>query len=228
MTGLTSIAPSYHRARARFGDLATSLRDDELAKTVPACPEWSVFDVVRHCVGMPLALGAGRFPTGDIDGWIQEIVNSHRGASVSELLASWDEPFPALDEMLDHGGYLLFIDLVTHEHDVRHAVGKPGGRDDPEVAECIPLMLRDLGSIAQHRGLGAIEVRVGDRSWTSHAVKPEWSIVVTAFEAIRVLESRRTAAEIRSTPGTGDCEPFIDVIDAHLPLPRSSLGERGA
>jgi hypothetical protein len=37
--------------------------------------------------------------------------------------------------------------------------------------------------------------------------------------------SRRTADELRGLPGEGDVEPFVAVLDAHLPLPLTSLRE---
>jgi hypothetical protein len=74
-------------------------------------------------------------------------------------------------------------------------------------------------------GLGAIEVRDTDRVWTSGDGPIGWTIEVSAWEAVRALNSRRTADELRSLPGTGSAELFISVLDGHLPLPSASLGE---
>ena len=74
-------------------------------------------------------------------------------------------------------------------------------------------------------GLGAIEVRDADRVWISNDGPIGWTIEVSAWEAVRALNSRRTVDELRSLPGTGAAEPFIAVLDAHLPLPGTSLGE---
>jgi hypothetical protein len=37
--------------------------------------------------------------------------------------------------------------------------------------------------------------------------------------------SRRTADELRALPSDGDAEPYLALLDAHLPLPGHSLGE---
>ncbi|MCU1380948.1 MAG: hypothetical protein JWN29_3931, partial [Acidimicrobiales bacterium] len=48
---------------------------------------------------------------------------------------------------------------------------------------------------------------------------------VDPWEAIRVLQSRRTADEIRALPLSGDVEPYLAVLADHSPLPVTSLGE---
>jgi hypothetical protein len=62
--------------------------------------------------------------------------------------------------------------------------------------------------------------------WRSHDAEPGWVLEVSPWEAVRVLYSRRTAEELRALGGSDNIDAYIAVLDAHLPLPTSSLGER--
>jgi hypothetical protein len=74
-------------------------------------------------------------------------------------------------------------------------------------------------------GLGAIEVRSDGGSWRTSEDPVGWTLLVDPWEAVRALGSRRTADELRALPAEGDCEPYLKILDEHLPLPAKSLGE---
>ena len=94
-----------------------------------------------------------------------------------------------------------------------------------EVEVVLPLTLEGLAGPLRDAGLGAIEVVDGTSSWRSHDAEASWTLETTAWEAVRAVNSRRTADELRALPHRGDPEPYLAVLDAHLPLPLSSLGE---
>jgi len=75
--------------------------------------------------------------------------------------------------------------------------------DIAELAELEREVAPDLVGLGRYLGLGARR----------------------SVEIARTL-GIRTADELRALPFTGDVEPYIDVIAAHLPLPETSLGER--
>ncbi len=90
----------------------------------------------------------------------------------------------------------------------------------------MPRTLAGFATPLQTVGLGAIEVAHAGRSWKSHDAEPGWTLLVDPWEAVRAVNSRRTAAEVLALPCTGDPRPYVEVLDAHLPLPVESLGER--
>ena len=50
---------------------------------VPACPEWTAADLVAHCTGIPAALSAGDYPSGDQQAWLDGlVVASPRGVPI--------------------------------------------------------------------------------------------------------------------------------------------------
>ncbi len=70
----------------------------------------------------------------------------------------------------------------------------------------------------------AVECPDGTRA-ASGAGEPGWTLLVEPWEASRVLGSRRTASEVLAAPARGDAQPYLAVLEGHLPLPEESLGE---
>src|SRR6476659_5967675 len=76
----------YQRTRARVSTLLLDATPDALTRTVPACPAWTVHDIAAHLVGVPATLAAGNFPDGDVNEWLQGIVDQRRDAEVDDLM----------------------------------------------------------------------------------------------------------------------------------------------
>jgi hypothetical protein len=214
----------YQRTRARVCTLFAGASSDELARTVPACPAWSVHDLAAHLVGIPAALSAGRLPSGDVDDWLQEIVDERRDDDVDALVAEWHDLDPVLEPMLQGMGALMFVDLAVHEHDLRGALDRPD-HDALDVDVILPRTLTALAPPLVAAGLDAIAVEHEGNTWRSHDADVGWTLHVAPWEAVRAINSRRTADELRALPAEGDAEPYLAVLDAHLPLPEHSLGE---
>ncbi len=222
---MTDLFTIYGDVRGRMLDLARSASVDQLQSTVPACPDWTAQQLLTHCVSMPAALGSGNFPTGDLDAWIDAILAERSGRSIDELATEWLSVDDTIAGMLSGGGAVLFDDLVVHEHDLRGALGAPD-HSAIDAAACVPRCLDSTVAQLEARGLGAIEVHSDGEVWRSHDAPTGWVLEVSPWEATRVLYSRRTADELRSFGGCDDIEPYIALLDEHLPLPKVSLDER--
>jgi hypothetical protein len=214
----------YQRTRARVSALFVEADDNALARTVPACPAWSVHDLAAHLVGIPAALGQGRLPSGDVNAWLQEIVDERRDDDVTALVEEWQTLDGVIEPMLHGGGGLLFADLSVHEHDLRAALDR-ADHDALEVDPLVTFAIEFIATPAADAGLGALVVEHDGRRWQSHDAEAGWTLHVEPWEATRALYSRRTADELRALPGDGDPGPYIALIEAHLPLPEHSLGE---
>jgi len=84
---------------------------DALARSVPACPAWSVHDLAAHLVGIPAALSAGRLPNGDVNAWLQEIVDERQDDEIGALVDEWRTLDAVIPSMLQGPGGLMFADL---------------------------------------------------------------------------------------------------------------------
>ena len=223
---MPELSAAYHATRARVTALVSELDDAGLDRPVPACPAWRVRDLVAHMSGIPDALTAGDLPAGDLQVWLDGLLEARRGVAVDELLDRWGACADATSTLIDSGAGLLVIDLVTHEHDLRTALDQPGARGTAEVRAIVQPVLDLLAPSMSDAGLGALLIDAGGVQWASHLAKPGCTLHVDPWEATRALNSRRTADELRALPATGDIEPYLAVIDGHLPLPVASLGEQ--
>jgi uncharacterized protein (TIGR03083 family) len=217
------LSAGYHATRRRVSDLVRELDDADFERRVPACPAWDVHDLLSHMSGIPDELTNGNYPSGDTQAWLDAIVEARKDMPVAELLARWEATEGKVDELIDGGAGLMLADVVSHEHDLRGAVDRPGARGMPEVRAVVQLELELLG--IKDAGLPALVVDSGEVQWASHVAKPGCTLHVDPWEAIRLLQSRRTADELRAAPVTGDIEPYLALIAAHSPLPERSLGE---
>jgi hypothetical protein len=218
-----AMAEAYRHTRERVIGLVTE-PGAGLDRPVPACPAWCVHDLVAHLVGMPTAIAAGQLPTGPLQEWLDGLVAERAEVPVQHLAQDWRALDPALPSLLGRGAGLLLDDLAVHEHDLRAALGRP----DPaalEVDVVLPRALQALADPVAAAGLAPLEVRSPEGVWATGEGRPGWSLDVGPWEALRALSSRRTAQELRALPGGGDAEPYLSVLDAHLPLPRASLNE---
>ena len=110
-------------------------------------------------------------------------VQRHVDDDPSDLLAAWVEVAPRFEAAIAERGALpAAIDLLTHEQDLRHALGRPGGRDDELVAELAAVFLGRL------EGSG-LELRA------------------TPYEVFRAAMGRRTIDQVRALDWSGDPEP---------------------
>ncbi|HUV10127.1 MAG TPA: maleylpyruvate isomerase N-terminal domain-containing protein [Acidimicrobiia bacterium] len=219
------LAAVYLAVRDRMRPVFEAMPAADAERIVPSCPDWTVHDLLAHQTSMPTAIIAGDLPSGDANDWIQGLVDARRDTTVEELLTEWRTDDAALGGLVANVG-LLVGDLVVHEGDLAGALGIAADRTAPESEAMLPGALAGLKAPITEAGLGAIEVRHGDRRWRTHDAAPGWSFEADPWEALRALTSRRTADELRAAPHTGGIEPYVAILDAHLPLPTATLGER--
>lgn len=227
MTDVPDWPGEYAATRDRVVALVADLEPELAARIVPACPAWTVHDVVAHVAGLGVALGAGRVPQGDVQAFLDELVDERRGLPLAAVVDDWVAAADAVHAFLvarGAGGGQLVYDLVAHEHDIRHALGRPGARDTSAVRACLDaassILERDLAAHA----LPAVELTSAGRTWTVGTGAPGLALELEPFELIRVLGSRRSERQLRSLPWRGDLDRYLPAL-AHLPLPAADLVE---
>ena len=228
----------YEETRARITELVADL-DDADAIPAPACPEWSVKDVVSHVTGNGANVLDGNIVGVATSAWTAAQVAERRDRKLGYVLAEWDDVGPKFASILDdfpgHLGRQAVSDLVVHEHDLRGALGRPGARDTDGVrlaTDFAMTMIVHPGATA--RGLGPLEVTAGDRRWIVGTGEPAsgkaeaWRDVVVSdapppaptkppvgsvdappFELFRAITGRRSADQIRRFDWHVDPDGFI-------------------
>lgn len=133
----SSVRVSYVQLRDRVVELLRTTPESDGDLTVPHCPEWTVRELVSHIVGVPEDILAGRMEGVTTDAWTAAQVGRHRGETLAELADAFVSLAPRFDEVLPSIpapiNSQMVMDAVTHEHDLRHAIGRPGERDSLAV-----------------------------------------------------------------------------------------------
>jgi uncharacterized protein (TIGR03083 family) len=168
--GLAELGTVYEGGRRRIVELVADLDDRAAAMPVPACPAWSVHDVVAHLAGVCGDIMAGNVAGAATDPWTAAQVDARRERSFDEILAEWDDVGPQVatfaDDFPGRLGNQFITDVTVHEHHLRGALGWVGARDSDGVrigADFLVNVFLHPGVTAL--GLGPLEVRAGDRTW---------------------------------------------------------------
>ena len=134
---IDQVAISYIALRARVIDLLRSTPESSGDLVVPCTPEWTVRELAAHIVGVPEDVLAGRMQGVASDAWTQAQVELHGHLTLSELADLFEASALKIDAIIHNFPQPIIsqfvMDAVTHEQDMRSALGVPGGRDSKAV-----------------------------------------------------------------------------------------------
>lgn len=188
------IARLYRDAQRSFVELIRTFDEDDWRVAVPCCPGWTARDVLSHAAGVTLDIAEGNVEGAATDPWTAAQVERWRDTSVDELLTRWDDAIDGVADAIEAFGEARPpLDCHTHEHDLRHAVGRPGNRDSE--------LMRTATTLFGGRPVGRpVEVTFDDGSILT--IPGEGSPVVLdgvgSFELTRSRLGRRSSAQVRS------------------------------
>jgi uncharacterized protein (TIGR03083 family) len=183
---------AYRAVRRHVAKLV--LRSPDVAGTaVPACPEWTVRDVVAHlagnCAGM---LGAPA--TGN-------------GAGLAGLLAWWQQTGERVEALAASGELHLdrmLMDAFTHELDLRSALCVAPPAEHPAYPAAFDVVVGGLyWSISMH-DLPALRLTCESASWVVGRGRPVATLTAPRYHLYRSLTGRRTPAQIAGLDWTAD------------------------
>ncbi|WP_410642140.1 maleylpyruvate isomerase family mycothiol-dependent enzyme [Amycolatopsis sp. lyj-346] len=167
-------------------------------RTVPACPEWTVEDLLAHLTEIAervLARHGGTPPA------------PAAGLAVPELLDRWDDVGEELDRRLadagGHSGEVMVMDAFTHELDLRAALGVPPPAEHLAWAPSFEVLVRGFSGSVAARGLPALRLRTtGGSEWTAGKGRPAASVTAPALELYRALAGRRSRTQLTTLDWT--------------------------
>ncbi|MEY3360670.1 MAG: hypothetical protein RL531_389 [Actinomycetota bacterium] len=217
----------YRGIRGRVADLVRDLDADTLDRIAPATPAWSVHDLLAHLIGDVTDIVEGNLDGVATDAWTQAQVDRRRGIPVADLLEEWEHGSaviePTIGDFPPMMRTMFLTDAVTHEHDIRHAIGAPGARDSDAIAYSYATAVVAAG--LARGGAGAVRVVheagedvVGDGSVTATLRTPR-------FEIVRAAVGRRSLDEIVAWDWEGEPTPDAFVLGMFTPTRETPLGE---
>lgn len=186
--------------------LVCELPEETLDAVAPATPEWRVRDVLAHLAGAMADIASGNLDDVASDKWTGAQVDARRDLPIGEVLDEWERCSAIVEPMIAKFDPLmramLLTDAVTHEHDVRGALGVPGHRDSDAIAYAFRGISGGIGS--QRGEAGALRI-VHDGGVSVVGVgEPAATVRTTRFEIVRASVGRRSYDQIAAWDWEGD------------------------
>jgi len=202
---------AYRATRDRIIGLVVD-PDVDAATVVPACPAWTVRDVVAHLAGVCEDITTGNMDGAGTDPWTAEHVSKRAEQPLPTVVDEWRIlSEQALELLGDSVPDQLVFDEVTHEHDLRAALDRPGSRDDRAVT----VGLQFLGPVL-HAMLAAeappLRIRSDHQEWDP-GDGTRATLSASDFDLLRSGSGRRTRDQIAALDWGGtDPAPWLNAF----------------
>jgi uncharacterized protein (TIGR03083 family) len=193
-------AAAYLGVQERVIDLVRAASPEALDAIAPATPQWRTRDVFAHMVGVATDVLNGNITDAGGDRWTAAQVAARYDPPIEELIDEWvasGSPMEAFVLSLPTSitGQLV-LDTTTHEHDLRHALGRPGARDSDSVAMSAVWIVNALGQFYDAAGEQPLRFEGETVRATAGTGEPVATVRAPTFELVRAITGRRTLAEI--------------------------------
>jgi uncharacterized protein (TIGR03083 family) len=237
------VTDAYAEVQDRFVTAVTADGVDDQTP-VPACPGWSVHDVLAHHVGVVSGLGSGdllgftRFPdlleqwrdpevAAQRDAMTARQVQLRRGRPVDELVEEWrsavdvvfpmmrgETPFPV--NTAAFASAVLINDVVVHEGDVRAALGLPRAPDSVALSMALRGYAFSLGLRIASVGLAPLVLAYAGKELALGGDGTRGArVTADRHDLVRAMAGRRTEEQIRSLSWDGDPTPYLPVLSEY-------------
>ena len=196
----TTKVDHYQGTRLRITELVESLTPEALATRVPACPLWTVHDVVSHLAGVAADYAVGNLEGAPQPPWTAVQVEARRNLPIDVILKEWASAGATLDQMILSGAAdhpLVcnpYVDSGSHEADLYGALGT--GRRPPEDLRLYTLdwVFEDPGPTDECPG--SVTIHTPERSYILGKGAPYAEVHTTGYELFRGIFGRRSADQI--------------------------------
>ncbi len=203
-----TVGARYRSSRLRIEALLADVDEPGWTTPVAGCPGWRVRDVLAHLVGVIEDAVAGTIDGPPSEAQTAIEVERHRDDDPRELLGQWSQSAPVFEEVVTELAiWPAFFDVLSHEHDIRGALGRPGDRDHADVQLACDLLTEHLVVPA------ALEIDLGDRRiHPEGAVGEPLVLRTTAFEVLRLRLGRRSRRQVEHLDWSGDPGGVVDAL----------------
>jgi uncharacterized protein (TIGR03083 family) len=206
---------------------------------VPACPAWTVRDVVGHVAGIAEDAVGGSVPGLDLlEQWRDESVATardqltdrqvtrSRAIPFDAVVSGWRQSAESLvpilrgeaafpGEALMGFDSILVSDLWVHDADVGGALGLARPADGLATSVALAAFAFGVAYRVQALGLPAFALRYGDKNRPVGTGEPAATVTAERYELVRMLAGRRSRAQIKAMKWEGDPTPYLSIIPAY-------------
>jgi hypothetical protein len=206
-------ARAYEESRRRVDELARGRSADELAVVVPCCPKWTAKDLVGHLTGVLEDRRAKRLPTGGFEDWTSAQVNRHRDEPVAAVLDAWGALLVEENDDVPSLAALSF-DVVTHEHDLCHALGVVGERTSFSVHVGASRAKERMASMLAEASAPGVRLTTEDGEDLVEGGGPPIGLTTSSYGFMRLVTARVSRPQAEALAWDGDATPVLDALFA--------------
>ncbi|MFN8050139.1 MAG: maleylpyruvate isomerase family mycothiol-dependent enzyme [Acidimicrobiales bacterium] len=195
-----TIGDRYRNARERLTAYLREQDESAWERPVPACPGWNVRDVLAHLVGVVEDSAAGLLsgPPGPDQTAVE--VERHRENDPEQLLQAWTELAPRFEAAITANTvWPALIDVLSHEHDIRGALGSVDHRDHPDLRRVAELL---------RGGLPDVRISFGEDGDDPSRLR----LRTDRFEFFRLRLGRRSRRQVERLDWSTEPGPLLDAL----------------
>lgn len=214
---------AYLDGAARLIAVAREAGEARADTIVPASPAWTVRNVVAHLTSVA-SISVNRLGWGDdVQATIDREVADRADSTVDQITKEWEELLDPLASMFaGHPSGPLVVDVVTHEHDVRAALGPEYQDHSAGLQEALSAM---VGWVRYLELVGEPGLLL--KTPTSQALFGGPGIgceveLPSDWELFRLLGVRRSEEQLMAYPATGN-KSLLLAVTSRYPLPVAPL-----
>ncbi len=203
--------PAYHVLyRQSLGRILTLVHNGNADAPVDACPGWTVRDVIAHGLGVLTDLSDGRLEDASSDAWSARHIERAGTRGLSNLTAEWHQRANTSPGVFQTLGAVLVADLVTHEFDIKQAIGNRQGRDLAVVRSVATFYLNALDHAWRADGVPPLRIVTEDNALDIGGDAPQAQVEMRWWETTRVVSGRRSPDQVRALTWSAPAEPWLN------------------
>ncbi|MGS0686768.1 FAD-dependent monooxygenase [Nakamurella sp. GG22] len=228
-------AAAYEDGLRRLDALLAEVPPAQLTSVVPACPAWTIRDLLAHVAGVATDAGRGAYYAGALDAWhdpdraagrerwTANHVDARRHDNVESLLSELHRHGNDLVQALRQGTGIVkgmpewmilapVGDLAVHLDDLLETLHAPAHVSSLVTRTGFALYRDWLAGRIARLSLPALELTDGQRQWTVGHGDPVATLHGDRHELFRVIAGRRSSADILAMKWVGDPTRHLPII----------------
>jgi uncharacterized protein (TIGR03083 family) len=225
--GAPDVGQVYCELRERVGEFCAALSTEDWERVTPHCPDWTVRQTLAHLAGVIDDGLNGNMEGVTTEAWTAVHIAKRADNSGPEILKEWNTWAPFVEDRATSVGLglsQLVFDAVTHEHDLRFALGIPGARDSDALRLGLYFFQQRLPANADKAGVPCPQIIVDGRPLFAHPAPDALVLTASLFDTVRSIGSRRTLDEIAALDWSADPRAVMSLLLPFAP-PTTALGE---
>jgi uncharacterized protein (TIGR03083 family) len=225
--GNPDVGQAYCELRERVTELCTGLSPEQWERKTPHCPDWTIRETLAHLAGVVDDGINGNLEGVATEPWTAAQIAKRADKTGPEILDEWNTWAPFVEDRATNVGLgfaQMVFDAVTHEHDLRFALAKPGARDSTALSIGLHFFQVRLPVMAEKVGVLCPQIIVDGAALFANPAPSALCFTGSMFDVVRSMGSRRTLDEIAALNWSADPRAVMSLLLPFAP-PATALGE---